>query len=118
VQEVVDIAPTIAKNAPLWIQVTKEAALTYIEAGERAAIDYIRKVREQVLNSQDMLEGLQSFVERRAAVFKGKSRRQSPRVQPKSSGIPARWFQQCPSWSPRGSGLIAASRARSSSRRA
>jgi enoyl-CoA hydratase len=72
VQEVVGIAPTIAKNAPLWIQVTKEAALTYIEAGERAAIDYIPKVREQVLNSQDMLEGLQSLVERRAAVFKGR----------------------------------------------
>jgi hypothetical protein len=63
---------TIAKNAPLGIQVTKEPALTYIEAGERAAIDFIPKVRERVLNSQDMLEGLQSFVERRAAVFKGR----------------------------------------------
>ena len=31
----------IAKNAPIGIQVTKEAALKYIEAGEKAAIDYI-----------------------------------------------------------------------------
>jgi enoyl-CoA hydratase len=72
IERAMDIAHTIAKNVPLGIQVTKEAALTYIEAGERAAIFYIAKVRERVLNSQDMLEGIQSFVERRAAVFKGR----------------------------------------------
>jgi len=58
----------IAKNAPIGIQVTKEAALKFIESGEQAAVDYIPKSRSR-LHSEDFKEGIQSFVERRAAVF-------------------------------------------------
>jgi enoyl-CoA hydratase len=72
VARAMELAQIIAKNAPIGIQVTKEAALKYIEAAERIAIDYIPKVKDRVFNSQDMLEGIQSFVERRAAVFKGR----------------------------------------------
>src|SRR6266480_3092757 len=67
-----EIAQLIAKNAPIGIQVTKEAALKYIEAGETAAIDYIPKIKDRVFSSEDMKEGIQSFVERRSAVFRGK----------------------------------------------
>jgi enoyl-CoA hydratase len=72
VDRAMEVAGIIAKNAPLGIQVTKEAALKYVEAGERAAIDYIPKVKDRVFSSQDMMEGIQSFVERRSANFKGK----------------------------------------------
>lgn len=72
IQRAMEIAQTIAKNAPIGIQVTKEAALKFIESGERAAIDYIPKIKDRVFNSQDFKEGIQSFVERRAAVFRGK----------------------------------------------
>jgi len=72
VTRAMELAQIIAKNAPIGIQVTKEAALKYIEAAERIAIDYIPKVKDRVFNSQDMMEGIQSFVERRAAVFKGR----------------------------------------------
>ena len=44
----------------------------YIEAGEAAAIAYIPAIRERVLNTADAREGIQSFVERRAAVFQGR----------------------------------------------
>ena len=67
-----EIASLIARNAPIGIQVTKEAALKYIEAGEAAAIDYIPKIKDRVLSSEDMKEGIQSFVERRSAVFRGR----------------------------------------------
>ena len=67
-----EIANLIARNAPIGIQVTKEAALKYIEAGEQAAIDYIPKIKDRVFSSEDMKEGIQSFVERRSAVFRGK----------------------------------------------
>ncbi|MDE5444201.1 crotonase/enoyl-CoA hydratase family protein [Bradyrhizobium sp. CSA207] len=67
-----EIANLIARNAPIGIQVTKEAALKYIEAGEKAAIDYIPKIKDRVFSSEDMKEGIQSFVERRPAVFRGK----------------------------------------------
>ena len=66
------IADLIARNAPIGIQVTKEAALKYIEAGEKAAIDYVPKIKDRVFSSEDMKEGIQSFVERRSAVFRGK----------------------------------------------
>jgi enoyl-CoA hydratase len=72
IERAMEIAQLIAKNAPLGIQVTKEAALKFIEAGEKAAIDVIPHIRNRVMNSEDMKEGIQSFVERRAAVFKGR----------------------------------------------
>jgi enoyl-CoA hydratase len=67
-----EIAQLIAKNAPIGIQVTKEAGLKFIESGERAAIDYIPHIQDRVFKSEDMVEGIQSFVERRSAQFKGK----------------------------------------------
>jgi len=72
IERAMEIARLIAKNAPIGIQVTKEGALRYIEGGEKAAIDYIPKIRDRVLNSEDAKEGIQSFIERRAAVFHGR----------------------------------------------
>ena len=43
----------------------------YIEAGESSAVNAIDDIRAKVMNSQDAKEGIQSFVERRAAVFVG-----------------------------------------------
>lgn len=39
IQRAMQVAQTIAKNAPIGIQVTKEAALQFIADGERAAVD-------------------------------------------------------------------------------
>jgi enoyl-CoA hydratase len=72
IQRAMEVAQLIAKNAPIGIQVTKEAALKYIAAGERAAVDYIPNVWDRVMNSEDAKEGIQSFIERRAAVFHGR----------------------------------------------
>jgi enoyl-CoA hydratase/carnithine racemase len=72
IERAMEIAELVAKNAPIGIQVTKEAALKYIDAGERAAIDYIPRIKDRVLNSEDAREGIQSFIERRAAVFGGR----------------------------------------------
>jgi len=66
-----ELAAIIARNAPLGIQVTKEAAAKYVEQGEAAAIACIPSIRKRVLTSADARKGIQSFVERRAAVFQG-----------------------------------------------
>ena len=66
------IARLIAANAPLGIQVTKEAGRKFIEAGERAAIDAVPTIRQRVMGTADAAEGIASFVERRAAVFQGR----------------------------------------------
>lgn len=67
-----ELAAIIARNAPLGIQITKEAALKYVEHGEAAAIAHIPAIRDRVLKSEDAREGIQSFVERRPAVFEGR----------------------------------------------
>jgi enoyl-CoA hydratase len=72
IDRAMEIATLISKNAPLGIQVTKEAALRFIEAGEKAAIDFIPTIKDRVLGSGDAKEGIQSFIERRAAVFQGR----------------------------------------------
>jgi enoyl-CoA hydratase len=72
IDRAMEIAQLIAANAPLGIQVTKAGALKYHEVGEAAAIAYIDDIREMVMDSDDAREGIQSFVERRAAVFTGK----------------------------------------------
>jgi enoyl-CoA hydratase/carnithine racemase len=67
-----EIAHLIARNAPLGLRAMKQAALRYIEAGERAAIAAISGVKEQVMDSEDAKEGIRSFVERREARFMGR----------------------------------------------
>jgi enoyl-CoA hydratase len=72
VERAMEIGKLIANNAPLGIQVTKEGALKYLEAAERAGIDFIPTIRARVLGTEDAKEGIRSFVERRPAVFQGR----------------------------------------------
>jgi enoyl-CoA hydratase/carnithine racemase len=72
VDRAMTIAGLIAQNAPLGIQVTKRAGRTFIEQGERAAIDILPEVRETVFGTEDADEGIRSFMERREAVFRGR----------------------------------------------
>lgn len=72
VARAMELAAIIARNAPLGIQVTKEAAAKYAEQGEAAAIACIPAIRDRVLKSADAREGIQSFIERRPAVFQGR----------------------------------------------
>lgn len=67
-----EIARIIASNAPLGIQVTKEAGRKFIDAGEQAAIAVVPTIRQRVMGSADAAEGIRSFVERRSAVFQGR----------------------------------------------
>jgi enoyl-CoA hydratase len=66
------VARTIAANAPLGIQATKEGALKYVEAGEAAAIAMLPAIRNKVMGTEDAKEGIRSFIERRTAQFHGR----------------------------------------------
>ncbi|WP_278264390.1 crotonase/enoyl-CoA hydratase family protein [Nocardia sp. AG03] len=71
-ERALEVANTITKNAPLGLRAMKEAALKYVEVAEKAAIDEIPRIREEVFASEDFKEGIQSFVERREAHFSGR----------------------------------------------
>jgi len=72
IDRAMEIASTIAANAPLGIQATKTSGRKYIEAGEAAAIAAIPEVRAKVMTSADAAEGIRSFIERRPATFTGR----------------------------------------------
>jgi len=72
VERGMELAQRIARNAPLGLRAMKEAALTYIAAGEAAAVAAIPTVRDRVMSSRDAAEGIRSFVERREARFEGR----------------------------------------------
>ena len=71
-ERALDLARRIAECAPLGLRATKAAAQTYVQQGEAAAIAAVPAIRAQVLRSQDCREGIQSFIERRPAVFQGR----------------------------------------------
>jgi enoyl-CoA hydratase/carnithine racemase len=72
IERAMALAEIIAGNAPLGVQVTKEAGRKFVEAGEQAAIAAVAEIRAKVMDSEDAREGIRSFVERRAAVFTGR----------------------------------------------
>jgi enoyl-CoA hydratase/carnithine racemase len=72
VERAMEIARIINSNAPLGIQVTKQAGRKFIEAGEQAPIAAGAQIRERVMSTEDAAEGIRSFVERRAANFQGR----------------------------------------------
>jgi enoyl-CoA hydratase/carnithine racemase len=67
-----EIAQLIAKNAPIGIQATKEGGLKYVEGGEKAALKFLPEMADRVLESEDVKEGILSFIERRHASFRGR----------------------------------------------
>ena len=72
IERAMEIAHIISQNAPLGIQATKAAGRKCLEAGEASAVNAIDDMRGKVMSSEDAAEGIQSFVERRAAVFAGR----------------------------------------------
>ncbi|MYS32879.1 enoyl-CoA hydratase/carnithine racemase [Streptomyces sp. KhCrAH-43] len=71
-ERAIELAQEICRNAPLGVRATKAAAMRYLDEGESAAIAAIDDVKSTVFKSQDCQEGIQSFIERRAANFLGR----------------------------------------------
>ena len=66
----VEIAETIAKQAPLGVKATLASARRYLN--EEAARDALMPELSRLMATDDAREGMMSFVERRPAVFSGK----------------------------------------------
>ncbi len=68
----IEIAETIAKQAPLGVYATLKSARLTRYAAEQAALKELLSDLIPLMQSDDAKEGVQSFVERREANFKGR----------------------------------------------
>ena len=67
-----EIAQRIASQAPLAVQATKASARRYVNEGVQACIAALNPVQAELIATEDAQEGVNSFIERRDAVFTGK----------------------------------------------
>lgn len=72
VDRAIELAETINACAPLAIRATIASSRLYLDNGERAAYEQFGPTQARLGTSEDFQEGVQSFVERRKAAFKGR----------------------------------------------
>ncbi|MCF8531320.1 MAG: crotonase/enoyl-CoA hydratase family protein [Candidatus Nanopelagicales bacterium] len=68
----IEIAELIAQQAPLGVAATLANARVAVTEGEQAAIEHLRTTLPGILASEDAVEGVQSFIERREGNFTGR----------------------------------------------
>lgn len=68
----IELAETIAKQAPLGVYATLASSRSTLENGPKQAGEELLPMAMELMNSEDAHEGLMSFVERREAKFQGK----------------------------------------------
>jgi enoyl-CoA hydratase/carnithine racemase len=66
------VARQVARQAPLAVQATRRAALVAMERGWDAAREGLLDEARALIGSEDAMEGLMSFIERREARFRGR----------------------------------------------
>lgn len=71
-ERALEIAETVAKQAPLGVQATLKSARSAAYEGERAAIARLMPDLQPIMRSEDAQEGVDSFRERREARFLGR----------------------------------------------
>ena len=71
-QEALQIAQRIEAQAPLAVVATRLNVLKAIEQGQAAAVADFIPVQKELANSEDAVEGVRAFIERRPAQFSGR----------------------------------------------
>jgi enoyl-CoA hydratase/carnithine racemase len=71
-EKAVEIARTVAKQAPLGVRATLRSSRTAQVEGTEAAIAELLVLARELMDSEDAAEGVRSFIERREGNFKGR----------------------------------------------
>ncbi len=71
-EKAIEIARTVAKQAPLGVRATLRSARTARLNGPEAAASELLVIARELMDSEDAAEGIRSFVERREGNFKGR----------------------------------------------
>lgn len=72
VERAIELAQRVASQAPLGVQATLETARVAVEEGQQKAAASLMPKARQIIQTEDAMEGMQSFMERREADFKGR----------------------------------------------
>jgi enoyl-CoA hydratase/carnithine racemase len=72
IERAIELGQRVASQAPLGVQATLETARTAVEQGHQKAADSLLGKAREIMQTEDAMEGLQSFMERRDADFKGR----------------------------------------------
>jgi enoyl-CoA hydratase/carnithine racemase len=70
--DAVELAGVVARRAPIAAQLAKQAVQAADESGLRAGLDYERRLFELALATEDRIEGMSAFLEKRKPEFKGR----------------------------------------------
>jgi enoyl-CoA hydratase len=70
--EGVELARTIAERPPIATRLAKQAVLTAQESGISDGLSAEREMFDQAMATEDRVEGMQAFLEKREPDFKGR----------------------------------------------
>lgn len=70
-EEAKKMARIIAKKAPIAVRLAKEAILAAFEMPQEQALIYEKRLLALLFSTEDQLEGMAAFVEKREPIFKG-----------------------------------------------
>jgi enoyl-CoA hydratase/carnithine racemase len=68
----VELAQVVARRPPIAVRLGKQAVLAAEETALAAGLDFERRLFEQAMATEDRVEGMQAFLEKRRPDFKGR----------------------------------------------
>jgi enoyl-CoA hydratase/carnithine racemase len=68
----VELAQVVSRRPPIAVRLGKQAVLAAEETPLTAGLDYERRLYEQAMATEDRVEGMQAFLEKRRPDFKGR----------------------------------------------
>jgi enoyl-CoA hydratase/carnithine racemase len=71
-EQAIELAEVVARRPPLAVRLAKEAVLAADETPLGSGLQYERRLYELAMGTEDRVEGMQAFIEKRKAEFKGR----------------------------------------------
>ena len=71
-ERAMDLARRIAKRPPIAARLAKQAVIAADESGLSAGLEHERRLYELVMATEDRIEGMDAFLEKRKPDFKGR----------------------------------------------
>jgi enoyl-CoA hydratase/carnithine racemase len=70
--EALELADVVARRPPLAVRLGKQAVLAADETALTAGLDHERRLYELAMATEDRVEGMNAFLEKRRPEFKGR----------------------------------------------